>query len=200
MTKHWFTCRVRYIKQDENGKEGKVTEQFLLDAYNYTEAEARMTRITKEMGAGIFEITQITKSNYAEVIHNEDGDQWYRVKIAFVSFDEESGKEKQANQYFLIEAYTVKDTYEKVEKFMSGTISNFVIPAISYTKIMDVFPMSEESSERNELIDQGYTSIGQHIGGEPHPMSTQYSAPEVEDEEEEEVPSNVDSETGEIID
>ena len=198
MTKHWFTCRVRYVKQDENGKEGKVTEQFLLDAYNYTEAEARMTRITKEMGAGIFEISQITKSNFAEVIHHADGDQWYKVKIAFVSFDEETGKEKQANQYFLVEASSVKDTYEKVEKFMTGTISNFVIPSISYTKIIEVFPMSEESSERNELIDQGYTSIGQHIGGEAHPMSTTYSAPE-EEEEEEEIPSNVDGETGEII-
>lgn len=160
MTKHWFTCRVRYVKLDDSGKESKVNELFLVDAYNYTEAEARMTRIIQEMGAGIFEITQITKSNYAEVIRTGEGDQWYRIKIAFISFDEESGKEKQANQYFLLESSSVKDAYEKVEQFMQGTISNFVIPGITYTKIMEVYPMAEESTERNDLIDQGYVSVG----------------------------------------
>ena len=185
MTKHWFTCKVRYVKVDDSGKEGKVTDQFLLDAYNYTEAEARMTRIIQEMGSGIFEITQITKSAYAEVIRTGEGDQWYRIKIAFISFDEESGKERQANQYFLIEAHNVKDAYERVVKFMEGTISNFVIPGVTFTKIVDVYPMSDESEERNQLVDQGYVSMG----------ARPYEAPE----EEEEAPANVDGETGEIL-
>ena len=43
---------------------------------------------------------------------------------------------------------------------MQGTISNFVIPGITYTKIMEVYPMAEESTERNDLIDQGYVSVG----------------------------------------
>ena len=119
-----------------------------------------MTRIIQEMGAGIFEITQITKSNYAEVIRTGEGEQWYRIKISFISFDEETSQEKQSNQYFLLESSNIKDAYEKIEEFMEGTISNFVIPGITYTKIIDVYPMAEETKERNDLLDQGYVSTG----------------------------------------
>ncbi|MDA0882264.1 MAG: DUF4494 domain-containing protein [Bacteroidetes bacterium] len=180
MTKNWFTCKVRYVKLDESGKEGKVTDQFLLDAYTYTEAEARMTQIIQEMGVGAYEITHITKSNFAEVLRSDEGDLWFKIKIAFISFDDETGKEKQANQYFLISAHDVKDAYERVEKFMKGTISNFVIPSISYTKIIEVYPIAEENSERNKLIAKGYHSVGSSVG-------------------EEGVPFNVDDETGEIL-
>ena len=38
MKKDWFTCKVRHVKVDEHGHENKVTEQYVLDAYNYTEA------------------------------------------------------------------------------------------------------------------------------------------------------------------
>lgn len=160
MEKIWYSCKCRYVKLNDEGREQKVTEEFLLDAYNYTEAEARMTRLISDMGLGLFEVKQVVKRNYAEVIRTGEGDQWYKIKIAFISFDENSGKEKQANQYFLIEAHNVKDAYERVCKFMEGTISNFVIPQITHTKILDVFPMADESEERNQILDQGYVDMG----------------------------------------
>ena len=48
MTKHWFTCKVKYVRHDAEGAEVKATESFVLDAYNYTEAESRMTGICEQ--------------------------------------------------------------------------------------------------------------------------------------------------------
>ena len=42
MTNNWFECKVKYVKIDENGKEKKVTEPYLVDAVSFTEAEARI--------------------------------------------------------------------------------------------------------------------------------------------------------------
>ncbi|MDG1261883.1 MAG: DUF4494 domain-containing protein [Flavobacteriales bacterium] len=191
MKKDWFTCKVRHVKVDEHGHENKVTEQYVLDAYNYTEAEARMLYLLEGMGNGPFEVQQITKSNYQEVIRFEDADLWFKVKVSFVSFDEESGKEKSSNQYFLVSSIDVKDAYERVTEFLSSSISSCVIPAVTYTKIIDVYPLSEEDPGMRTARERGLTSLG-NVPGMPAPPVTEGLS------QNEDVPENVDEETGEV--
>ena len=50
------------MKPDSEGTETKKTEQFVLDAYTYTEAETRMVEVLESEGIRPFEITQITKT------------------------------------------------------------------------------------------------------------------------------------------
>ena len=95
MTRNWFTCVVKYVRPGVDGSEEKTTDQLLLDAYTYTEAEARLVGIVTDVCTGPFEVKSITKSNYAEVVRFDTGDKWFRVKVALTSFDERSGKEKQ---------------------------------------------------------------------------------------------------------
>ena len=150
-----------------------------------------MMHIMDEMGgAGGYEVMQITKSNFQEVFRHEDADLWFKAKVSFVSMDEESGKEKSANQYFLLSATDVRDCYDKIVEFMKGSISHFVIPSISYTKILEVYPYSEDERNRQELIAQGYTPI----------PSAQAASSAHEDEDEDEEVVGIDQETGEILD
>jgi len=179
MKKHWFTCVVKYTKNGVDGSEEKSTEQFLLDAYTYTEAEARLVGIVTEFCAGPFEVQQISKSNYVEVVRFESGDRWFRIKVALTSFDEKSGKEKEHNQFFLFSADDVRDAYDKTGEFMKTAGIGYVIPAINYTKISEVYPLSEEGST-NVIASDGYG-----VTAEDHPgMAT---------------PAGVNSETGEVI-
>lgn len=171
MTKHWFTCKVKRVREDEHGNESKVTDLHVLDAYNYTEAEARMTFLMQQISRGPFEIQQITKSNFQEVIRFDDEGHWYRVKVAFVSFVEESGVEKSSNQTFLINANDVRDAYDKTEDFLKHSQASHVIASITYTKIMNVYPLSEEDPGDRVVRERGLVSV----------------------------PSNIDPETGEII-
>lgn len=144
MTKHWFTCKVKYVRHDADGAEIKATESFVLDAYNYTEAEARMTEICEQEGIRPFEIVQIAKSNLSEVIRFEDGDSWFKVKIALTSLDEQKGSEKESYQHLLISATDVRDAYDKVRKHMAKVGIGFVIPSIIFQKITEVFPLEEQ--------------------------------------------------------
>ncbi len=144
MTKHWFTCKVKYVRHDVEGGEVKATESFVLDAFNYTEAESRMTSICEQEGIRPFEIVQITKSNLVEVIRFGNADQWFKVKIALTSLDEKADKEKESYQHILLSAADVRDAYDKVRKHMSQVGVGFVIPSIIFQKITEVFPMEEE--------------------------------------------------------
>ena len=42
MTANWFEAKVKYVKVNEDGREKKVNEAYLLDALSYTEAESRI--------------------------------------------------------------------------------------------------------------------------------------------------------------
>ena len=42
MTANWFEAKVKYMKVNEDGREKKVNEAYLLDAMSYTEAESRI--------------------------------------------------------------------------------------------------------------------------------------------------------------
>jgi len=143
MKKHWFNCKVSYMKPNSEGSETKKTEQFVLDAYTYTEAETRMVEILESEGIRPYEITNITKTNIAEVIHFADCDKWFKVKVALTTVDEAKGTEKEANQFILLSAVDIKDAFEKTLKYMNAIHVGYVIPSIVYQKIEEVFPIEE---------------------------------------------------------
>ena len=184
MTRNWFTCVVKYVRPGVDGSEEKTTDQLLLDAYTYTEAEARLVGIVTDVCTGPFEVKSITKSNYAEVVRFDTGDKWFRVKVALTSFDERSGKEKEANQFFLFSADDVKDAYDKTREYLKGSGIGCVIPAINYTNNSEIYPQSEEGSTNMTAAD-GYGAVpADH--------------PSIAKPEEDLVPAGVDPDTGEV--
>jgi hypothetical protein len=144
MTNNWFECKVKYVKIDENGKEKKVTEPYLVDAVSFTEAEARIHIELEKMIHSDFMVTNISKSNISELFPNENGDRWFKAKTFFVTVDEESGKEKKSNNYMLVEANNVKDAYEYLTEGLSDMIVPFEIPSVAESPIMDVFPFFKD--------------------------------------------------------
>lgn len=148
MTNNWFECKVKYTKIDEiSGKEKKVSEPYLVDAVSFTEAEARIHKELEQMISGDFNVTNISKSNVMELYPNENGDRWFKAKVCFIDVDENSGKEKKANQYMLTQANNVKQAYEFLEECLGDMIVPYEIPAISESPIMDVLPFFEKQGD-----------------------------------------------------
>ncbi|MFT5750398.1 MAG: hypothetical protein ACI93S_001679 [Ancylomarina sp.] len=145
MNNNWFECKVKYVKIDENGKEKKVTEPYLVDAVSFTEAEARIHTELEKMIHSDFMVTTISKSNISELFPNENGDRWFKAKTFFVTVDEESGKEKKSNNYMLVQANNVKDAYEFLTEGLSDMIVPFEIPSVTESPIMDVFPFFKDN-------------------------------------------------------
>ena len=80
--KIFFEVAIRYNKLFENGIVKKITEQYLIDALSFTEAEAR---IIEEMRPYIncdFRVATIKRTNTAELIKDdkEFKDKWYKVR------------------------------------------------------------------------------------------------------------------------
>jgi len=136
----WFECKVKYQKVDENGKQKGVSELYMVDAVSFTDAESRITKELEDYaGLGEFIVASIKTTNYAEIIPNESGDRWFKCKAVFISFDEKSGKERRTSSSILVQATDVKDAYEVLSKALSTSISDFTIPTVQESSIMDIF-------------------------------------------------------------
>lgn len=151
---NWFECKVSYEKMMENGMQKKITEPYLVDAFSFTEAEARIIEEIKPYISGEFTITGIRRMRIAELFFNENGDRYYRIKVFFITLDEKSGAEKKTAVQMLAQASDLKEAIAVLEEGMKGSMADYTIASVTETLIMDVFPFSANTKaktiEQNE--------------------------------------------------
>jgi hypothetical protein len=154
---NWFTVKVKYTKQLENGTFKRVSEPYLLASMSFTDAE---TRIYEELGTiirGEFNVVGINRTEVHDIFHYEDSDVWYKCKITFDSEAEEGDKKKKVAQNFLVSAHSVKDAYDRMKESLSTLMVDYLIPSIVVSPIVDIFPYREEMDKevgRRPLEDE----------------------------------------------
>lgn len=66
-TANWFLCKIRYDKVMDEGLQKKVTEQYVVEALSFAEAEARITEEMSQYISGEFEVAEIDRCVFKEV-------------------------------------------------------------------------------------------------------------------------------------
>lgn len=163
----WFECTAKYIKMDDTGHEKKASETYLLDAISFTEAESRIYKELQTMVSGEFVVSKIAKTRISEIIPSDNGDRWYKARVAFITVDEESGKEKRIAQFVLVFSSSIKEAYDQIITAMEGMMADFEITGINESTILDVFPYLAGKDE-----------VPPHL----KPVSAFLTLPEIEDE------------------
>lgn len=169
----WFTVKVKYTKQLENGTFKRVSEPYLLAAMTFTDAEAR---IYEELGSiirGEFSVTNIARTDYHDIFHYEDADVWYKCKVMYESEADDSEKKKKVTQQFLVSAHSVKDAFDRIQESLSTMMVDFIIPSIVVSPIVDIFPYNEELDKE---ISRRPLEVGEELTISPTGKPV-YSAP-----------------------
>lgn len=145
----WFLCKIRYEKVTEEGTNKKVTEPYLVDALSFTEAEARITEEVTPFITGEFSVVDISRAHYSELFTSEEdsADKWYAGRLAFLTLDEKSGKEKRTYTNVLVQAADLRDAMKKVDDGMKGTMADYQSIELKETAIMDVYPYLSKSDK-----------------------------------------------------
>ena len=86
-TAHWFETRIRYDKVMEDGKQKKVTEQYVVDALSFGEAEEAIAKEMRTYISGEFEVKAITPTAHGEIFFSDNAtdDRWYKAKLSFIT-------------------------------------------------------------------------------------------------------------------
>jgi hypothetical protein len=151
----WFECKVKYQKIDEQGKQKRVTEPYLVDAVSFADAEARTNKVLEPYISGEFLVTGAKIANFSDIIPNPSGGTWHKCKVAFISYDEERGTERKSNSYMLVEAENIPEACKSIDESMKGCVSDYSIEGVNVSPIMDVFTYNidcdkEEQEEQDD--------------------------------------------------
>jgi hypothetical protein len=143
----WFTVKVKYTKQLENGTFKRVSEPYLLAASTFTDAEAR---IYEELGSiirGEFQVMSIQRTDFHDIFATDGTDNWCVVKISYDSVAEDSGKNKRISPKFLVGADSIEQATEVISEELSTLMADWKIESVVMSNIVDVFPYKSEEDD-----------------------------------------------------
>ena len=151
-TSIWFECKVRYEKTGDDGMPRKVTETYVVDALSFSEAESR---ILEEMGkyvSGELEVCDLKIAQYKEIFFadNDLADKWYKAKLAFITINEKTDKEKKTSVFYLVNAGNINSALKNVDELMESTMIDYQTCNLTETHIMDVFECKKKPDTQNE--------------------------------------------------
>ena len=137
----YYEVKVQYQKMQDDGKEKKVTEQYVVEALSFTEAEARITEEMTPYISGDFGVVSEKIAPFNEIFLSDksDDDKWFISKVAFITLDEKTAKEKKQTFRYLVQAATSKLALDYTNEMFSHGMSDYIIDAVQDTPTLDVF-------------------------------------------------------------
>lgn len=155
MMNEWFECKIKYEKTMDNGQVKKVTEPYLVDAINFTEAEKRIIEEMTPFMTGEFQVADIKRARYAELFETpgDEADRWFKCKLTFVTLDEKSGAEKKTSQNVLVQASDLRGAIKRLDEGMKGSMMDYIISSVAETPIMDVYHYQQAVPEHLKKIE-----------------------------------------------
>lgn len=136
MSKFIVKCSFKKVMEDCKAK--KVTEAYLIDAMSCTEAEARAV---KELSCYYedLEVSSVTEKKVVDVIGKEYHEGFFLAKVALISLDERSGKEKKTVSTWYVRGDSFKDAYTAVDLELAKSMADTEILSLCKTNIVEYY-------------------------------------------------------------
>ena len=152
----WFECKVRYEKTMEDGMPKKVVEIYTVDALSFSEAEERIMEEMSSYVSGEIDIVDLKIAQYKEIFFADSdlADKWYKAKLAFITIDEKTDKEKKTSVFYLVNAVNINSAIKNIDEVMGGTMIDYQTLNVSETNIMDVFEYKKKEKDDKPEYEQ----------------------------------------------
>ena len=137
----FYEVKVQYQKTLDDGKEKKVTDQYVVEALSFTEAESRITEEMTPYTDGEFDVVSEKIAPYNEIILSDknDDDKWFISKVSLITLDEKTAKEKKTSKRLLVQAETSEKAMDYTKEMFSHYMSDYSIDSVQDTPTLDVF-------------------------------------------------------------
>ena len=137
----YYEVKIQYQKMQEDGKEKKVTEQYVVEALSFTEAESRIIEEMTPYISGEFDVVSEKIAPFNEIFLSDksDDNKWFISKVGFITLDEKTAKEKKQTFRYLVQAETSELALDYTKEMLSHGMSDYCIDAVKDTPTLDVF-------------------------------------------------------------
>ena len=137
----YFEVKIQYQKMQEYGKEKKVTEQYVVEALSFTEAESRIIEEMTPYVSVEFDVVSEKIAPFNEIFLSDksDDDKWFVSKVGFITLDEKTAKEKKQTFRYLVQAATSEIALDYTKEMLSHGMSDYSIDSVQDTPTLNVF-------------------------------------------------------------
>ena len=137
----FYEVKIQHQKMQEDGREKKVTEQYVVEALSFTEAEARITEEMNPYISGEFDVVSEKIAPYNEILISDslNDDKWFICKVSLITIDEKTAKENKTSQRLLVQADTSQTALEYTKKLFDISMTDYTIDSVQDTPTIDVF-------------------------------------------------------------
>ena len=137
----FFEVKIQYLKMQEDCKEKKVTEQYVVEAMSFTEAETRIAEEMLPYTDGDLDVVSEKIAPFNEILLSDrtDDDKWFISKVGFITLDEKTAKEKKQTFRYLVQAETSELALDYTKEMFSHGMSDYSIDAVKDTPTLEVF-------------------------------------------------------------
>ena len=148
----FFEVKIQYQKTLEDGKEKKVTEQYVVEALSFTEAESRIAEEMLPYTDGDLDVVseKIAPFNEIFITDNSTDDKWFISKVGFITLDEKTAKEKKQTFRYLVQAATSENALDYTKTMLNQCLSDYSIDSVQDTPTLNVF--LHECTEQSETL------------------------------------------------
>lgn len=137
----YYEVKIQYQQMQEDGREKKVSEQYVVEALSFTEAENRIIEEMTPYTSGEFDVVSEKIAAYSEIILSDKSDdyKWFISKVGFITLDERTAKEKKQTFRYLVQAATSEIALDYTKEMLSHGMSDYSIDSVQDTPTLDVF-------------------------------------------------------------
>lgn len=134
----FYEIKLVRFGMDDNGKEKKFTENYIVKAQLIFEALTKFEEdILKEYPE--HEIVSVKKLAYSDVLYAGTENPYYRVKFNTITVDEKTGKDKRVPDFILIQANDIDEAKASYERYIENWVVDTILESVSETKIVDYY-------------------------------------------------------------
>lgn len=157
----YFEVKIQYQKMQEDGREKKVTEQYVVESLSFAGAENRIIEEMTPYISGEFDVVSEKIASYSEILLSDksDDDKWFISKVGFITLDERTAKEKKQTFRYLVQAATSEIALDYTKEMLSHGMSDYSIDSVQDTPTLDVF-LYEEKKEAVENQEDNSSDNG----------------------------------------
>ena len=153
-----FLAKVKYVKQQDDGAYKYVKEEYLINAYSFTDVEAV---IYDQIGAhvkGELIILSINRYNIQDSIIKDNSEWFYLVKIKYTPIDDESGR-KQITNRLLVEANSIENANKEIIEYFDKFQVYYEKIEVKKTNIVEVLKSQLETKSVEDSEIEKYEQL-----------------------------------------
>ena len=145
----WFAIKIKAEKVQENGLEKTVTDQYLIDAISFSDAENSIIKKITPLYGAEFAVVDIRPFKLAEIIFSkEDADDiFFLCTLCTITLDEKSGMEKKSFFKILVQSADINKAQVSLKSYLSTTMADYSVVTVKETKFIEVYPYEVEEKK-----------------------------------------------------